>query len=48
VRGTPLAFTTCKQRFFELEAAPMWYMKGLVDRAQVAFLLWQLRRRKKY
>jgi hypothetical protein len=23
----------------------MWYMKDLVDRAQVAFILWQLRRR---
>jgi hypothetical protein len=23
----------------------MWYMKDLVDRAQVAFILWQLLRR---
>jgi hypothetical protein len=23
----------------------MWYVKDLVDRAQVAFILWQLRRR---
>jgi hypothetical protein len=26
-------------------ARVMWYMKDLVDRAQVAFILWQLRRR---
>lgn len=24
----------------------MWYVKDLVDRAQVAFLLWRLRRRR--
>lgn len=23
----------------------MWYVKDLVDRAQVAFILWRLRRR---
>jgi hypothetical protein len=25
----------------------MWYVKDLVDRAQVAFLLWKLRRRQR-
>ncbi len=25
----------------------MWYVKDLVDRAQVAFLLWRLRRRQR-
>jgi len=24
----------------------MWYVKQLVDRAQIAFLLWRLRRRR--
>jgi hypothetical protein len=28
-------------------AAAMWYVKNLVDRAQVAFLLWRLRRRRR-
>jgi len=25
----------------------MWYVKDLVDRAQVAFILWRLRRRQR-
>jgi hypothetical protein len=25
----------------------MWYVKNLVDRAQVAYLLWRLRRRQR-